>query len=217
MNYSELKIYAMQNNLSEYIHNCKISNELSNFLPEIAVMDKYEQNTYHHPEGNVYEHTMLALKYHENKKRNNYLVLLAILFHDIGKITSQSIDNKGDIHYYSHEKNGLDVFRNIAERLGFPDEDRDIVLYCISQHMRFYKILEFAKLKKVIDLIFSPYFEVLRDVCEADAVSNMHLLEYDDKKTKIVLEFVDKMHYYQNDIQKLYECRKKYKKKYKEL
>jgi len=69
---------------------------LQYILPEIIQMDDFEHSVEHHPEGNVLQHTLAALK---NSESVNPIINLAILFHDIGKIKTHSISDK-DMHQY---------------------------------------------------------------------------------------------------------------------
>lgn len=85
-----------------------------------------EQSPEHHPEGNVWNHTMLvvdeAAKVKE-KSKNRRVLMWAALLHDIGKPSTFRI-KKGRITAYGHDKAGEPLAR---EFLRFFSEDESFV------------------------------------------------------------------------------------------
>ena len=93
--------------------------QLSVWFAELKQTIGIEQNPEHHPEGDVWNHTMMvidaAAEYRESVS-NPFGFMLAALCHDFGKsICTQAIDEK--IHAYGHEKLGLPVIRAFMRRL----------------------------------------------------------------------------------------------------
>ena len=78
-----------------------------------------EQSPTHHPEGNVWEHTLLVVD--EAAKRKEYstnprVFMWAALLHDIGKPETTKI-RKGRITSYDHDKKGAELARSFLSKL----------------------------------------------------------------------------------------------------
>jgi tRNA nucleotidyltransferase/poly(A) polymerase len=67
---------------------------LLRIFPEISELKNIQQDERHHPEGDVFSHTLLVL---ENAKPTVEAQMAALL-HDVGKLDTQEIDEKG-IHF----------------------------------------------------------------------------------------------------------------------
>lgn len=178
--------HAKNRTLSEAILDLKKENRLKELLPFIDIMDLFEQEKRYHPEGNVFRHTIESLQFYEKREDYRYLSALAVLFHDVGKIFTQRIEN-GRIQYIGHEKDGADFFESAASILGFDEDTKNLIVFCIRQHMRYHHMLEFAKLKKITDLCASEYFPYLRDVCESDKSSR-------NMQSEIIIDFMDEFY-----------------------
>lgn len=164
MNYNDIYNAASKrgNEFAEWIKRQCYSGR---FIPEIIRQKDFKQNHLHHPEGNVFEHTMAALK---DYKGSNPIINLSILFHDVGKPDSAIIAEDGNYYkFYNHDKIGVDVFNNISRRMKFPKDVSEIISFVIENHMRFHKIYE-MKTKKIKSLINSPYWNILSKVAYHD-------------------------------------------------
>lgn len=74
-------------------------------------LKKTEQSKVHHPEGNVWNHTMLVVDeaaQAKAKSRNPVVFMWAALLHDIGKPGTTRI-RKGRITAYDHDKLGAEL------------------------------------------------------------------------------------------------------------
>jgi putative nucleotidyltransferase with HDIG domain len=111
-----------------------------------------DQSPKHHPEGNVWNHTMLVLdeaakvKSQSNDKR---VFMWAALLHDIGKPDTTRY-NKGKITSYDHDKAGAEIARKFLSE--FTDEEIFIekVAELIRWHMQILFVvnnLPFADIK----------------------------------------------------------------------
>ena len=99
-------------------------------MPELERMKKCPQDPLWHSEGDVWTHTALALLHTYGKEfirefgneEKDPLLLLAVLFHDLGKpytLQTPKKDKVDRIHFYGHDRVGADKARTIAERLRF--------------------------------------------------------------------------------------------------
>ena len=67
---------------------------------------------------------------------------LMALFHDIGKIKTFSIDEKGLVHYYRHSEQGAIIIQDIGERLRFSNKEITFYQKLIQHHMYLINFLQ---------------------------------------------------------------------------
>ncbi|MBO5994202.1 MAG: HD domain-containing protein [Firmicutes bacterium] len=112
--------------------------QLEPWFHEIKALIGLEQDPLFHPEGDVWNHTMevldrgAALRYEAEEP---YGFMLLCLTHDLGKITTTSFE-KGRIHAYDHETEGLPIATEFLERLIGARALKDYVLGMIPSHMK---------------------------------------------------------------------------------
>ena len=137
-------------------------------LPEVAAMKGVEQGATHHPEGDVWQHTLLCM----SQLRNPDLVTaLATLLHDVGKPPTHSPEGTDGL-FPRHAQVGADMAVEIAHRLRLSTEQRKAIDWTIRHHMDFMQIHQMRRstLKR---LFSSPYFDVLAQVKRADQLGTM--------------------------------------------
>ncbi len=106
--------------------------------PELEEGYKVGQNKHHI--YNIYEHSLLSLKYAAKKKFNKY-VRLAALFHDIGKPKAKRGDGP-DSTFYNHEIIGAKMAVRILERLRFSKKDLEKTVKLVRYHLFYYNVDE---------------------------------------------------------------------------
>ncbi|MBI2843366.1 MAG: HDIG domain-containing protein [Armatimonadetes bacterium] len=105
---------------------------LSQFAPELEVMRGVTQNVYH--VYDVWTHTLKAL---ETLPEDSDLTLrLATLFHDIGKPNTRTVDEQGQVHFYTHQIVGAEITRKVLTRLRYPNEVVNCVTKMVFMHLR---------------------------------------------------------------------------------
>jgi tRNA nucleotidyltransferase (CCA-adding enzyme) len=138
-------------------------------FPELARMKTIQQGRKHHPEGDAFEHTMLALDSVPVEHRRIDL-MLAILCHDFGKAVVDSIveDNGEIVHHYGHAEAGDDIIKSFLAR--FTNETRltDTVLNLSRLHMRPYELMNDMSKRNVRRLALKVNIEDLCVVHIAD-------------------------------------------------
>lgn len=89
--------------------------ELMNRLPHriTYAMKKTPQNLKFHPEGSVFEHTRLVFE--KLVQYDDFDLLVAAIFHDMGKINTTCVDEKGRITSYGHEHFAKDYIEEFKE------------------------------------------------------------------------------------------------------
>lgn len=115
-------------------------------LKEVMQSPKY------HPEGNVWNHTMLVLDEAakvKNKSSNPKAFMWAALLHDIGKPDTTK-ERKGKITSYNHEKVGANIAKDFLYEFISDDELIDKVAALVRWHMQILFVvnnLPFAEVK----------------------------------------------------------------------
>jgi len=64
------------------------------------------------------------------------LLILAALYHDVGKPLTQTQDEKGRFHFYGHDKAGSELMEKRARALMLGKEEVGYLSLLVSQHMR---------------------------------------------------------------------------------
>ena len=98
-------------------------------LPEITPCVCFDQHNSHHI-YDVYAHIIVAVSSAVKDK----VVRLTLLFHDLGKPESFSLDENKNGHFYRHAKKSEIIARNILNRLKYDNESKRQILTLIRYH-----------------------------------------------------------------------------------
>src|SRR5256886_15600949 len=90
---------------------------LRTILPELDAMKGCAQPEQFHPEGDVFQHTRLMLELLPEKV--SVPLIFSVLFHDIGKPPTASVDEKGRIRFNGHDRIGAEMTETVMTRLRF--------------------------------------------------------------------------------------------------
>ena len=93
---------------------------LKEYFPELAACIGVPQNPAYHPEGDVFEHTMLVIDCAAALRQRATWPLgfmVAALTHDLGKAVSTEVQPDGKITSYGHEVKGLELCERQLRRL----------------------------------------------------------------------------------------------------
>ena len=105
---------------------------LQEFMPELLKMQGVTQDGGHIHD--VWEHSLHALEF--LPPQANLTLRLAVLFHDIGKPYTKTLDAEGHSHFYGHEAVGVELTKKIMRRLRFSNNRISRVERLVSMHMR---------------------------------------------------------------------------------
>ncbi len=150
-------------------------------LPEVSALKGVEQSPQHHPEGDVWTHTLIMLD-----KLQNPTVTLALgtLLHDIGKPATFERSPER-IRFNGHVEVGMKMAEAICRRLRYPGEVTEQVLALVANHMRFIHVPEMRQstLKKFLRM---PHFEEHLELHRLDCLgSHGKLRLYELARTKL--------------------------------
>ncbi len=98
-------------------------------LPEWDAMTGVEQNTPHH-KYDVAEHTIHALQ----NVKNDKILRLTMLFHDMGKPIMKTTDEEGTDHFKGHALVSEQIARRVMKRLKFDNDTLNKVTKLVCYH-----------------------------------------------------------------------------------
>ncbi|GAB6089324.1 HD domain-containing protein [Spirochaeta dissipatitropha] len=96
--------------------------------PELGMLDDQEQGKSEHPEGNVWQHSLEALKY---RKSFDLRVSLAILMHDIGKPHAEQTQEH---RFHLHADIGAGIAGRLLRAMNYPDDIVADTMWLIRYH-----------------------------------------------------------------------------------
>ena len=123
-----------------------------NILPELIPMVYAPQNPKHHPEGDVFTHTLMLLD--QLPKDCSLTLALAALFHDIGKPPTIGWKD-GQPTFYGHDDVGAEMTRTILNRLRYPTDVITTVVGHVKKHMQFHNLQNFRH-GKAVNFVHAP-------------------------------------------------------------
>lgn len=125
--FAELKKLVMGDHVLTALTCC--GDILAAAVPEIEETIGFDQRNRHHI-YDVWQHTARALALSE---RDLY-IRLALLFHDVGKPKSFTVDQNGEGHFYAHAKLSAEMTENAMERLRADRRAREEVVWLVAMH-----------------------------------------------------------------------------------
>ena len=138
---------------------------LKEILPEVEEMVGVNQPEEFHPEGDVFNHTKIALNLLKNP---DAVLAFATLFHDIGKPRTFVVSNR--IRFNRHDSVGKELTEKICDRLRFPRDVKKKIVECVDNHMTFMSVknMRESKIKRLLSRdTFETELELHRIDCLA--------------------------------------------------
>ena len=143
-------------------------------LPELEAMKGCEQPPQFHPEGDVFQHTRLMLQL--LPEQVSLPLVLSVLFHDIGKPPTSSVDDEGRIRFNGHDRIGAEMTEALMQRLRFSRAEIDATVEAVRQHMVFKDVpnMRIARLKR---FMARPTFADELELHRVDCASSHGMLD----------------------------------------
>ena len=126
------------------LHRMEETGVLAYFIPELAAgrgVTQKDARGFH--EFDVLDHNIYAC---DGAPKDNLIVRIAALFHDIGKTSTRTVEKKeidGQvfelIHFHGHETKSAQIARDVLFRLKFSNAQIDEVCHLIQHHMFFFE------------------------------------------------------------------------------
>lgn len=152
---------------SVFFRVLKTTGHLKEFFPELEACIGVAQNPVYHPEGDVFEHTLLVLDCAARLRERAQWplgLMLSALFHDLGKTVATQSGEDGRITAYGHERLGLPVVERQLRRL---TGQTKLIRYVLNQtelHMRPNMLAQSRSKKKKTRMLFDA------SVCPEDLI-----------------------------------------------
>ncbi len=149
-------------------------------LPEVVAMKGVKQPEEFHPEGDVWEHTMIMLRKMSNPSPS---LAMGVLFHDVGKPSTFTIEDR--IRFNNHCEVGARMTEEIGERLRLSNKQVENISELVLHHLRFKDVQKMreSKLKRFLRLPnFADHLELHRLDCLA---SHGNLINWEFCKQKL--------------------------------
>lgn len=150
---------------------------LREILPEVDRLRGVSQPPLFHPEGDVWQHTLLMLDLLPGNMESAGCRRLAwgALLHDVGKAVTRTEDEKG-VHFYGHVQAGEEIASGIMRRLRFSRVDQEVITGLIHNHMVFMNVQKMRKgrLKRFLRM---PEFSLHLELHRMDCLSSHGMLD----------------------------------------
>lgn len=124
---------------SRFFRELRRMDHLKEFFPEVEACVGVAQNPRFHPEGDVFEHTMLVVDCAAQLRDRAQWplgLMVSALLHDLGKCVSTQVQEDGRITSYGHEVAGVELAERQIRRL---TDNTRLIRYVTNQsylHMR---------------------------------------------------------------------------------
>lgn len=138
---------------------------VASWWPELAAMAGVPHSKDHHPEGDVWEHTLATFAH---RKSLDLMLSLGLLLHDVGK--PQAVPH-GDKRFFAHAEIGERLARRFLTRLGFAPRLVDGVAFLGRNHMM-PAALGRVRPRQAEELMSSALFPRLLELYRADMLSS---------------------------------------------
>ena len=136
--WQEMQKALHEKNPEEFINVLKQCGALERILPELNVLFGIPQPEIYHPEIDTGIHTLMVLQ-QACQLTQNATVRFAALCHDLGKGVTPT--EKWPSHH-GHEQMGVDIIKQLCQRLKVPNEFRDLAIITSKHHLHIHKAFE---------------------------------------------------------------------------
>ena len=151
-------------------------------LPEFDRAMQTEQNNPHHCYS-VGEHTLVSMQ----KIRADKVLRLTMLFHDLGKPETMTVDEDGIAHFHGHQLASEQIAKTVLRRLKFDNDTIDKVTRLVKLHD--YKPELTAKsIRRAIRKVGEDIFPLWIEVQKADVAAQSDYMREDKLKRIGVIE-----------------------------
>jgi len=179
----ELSKMLLLENRTQAIEQLEKFGLLDELLPELKALKNVVQPKEFHSEGDVWTHTMLALK--NIGETHSEELVWCVLLHDIAKpetIGYRSEVNKTSITFFDHDVQSAEKAKEILGRLKFSKSFIEKVSWAIRQHMRIVNAFRGMSERKQKKLFSDPNIELLLELTKADLSASLRSDHKSDMK-----------------------------------
>jgi poly(A) polymerase len=161
-------------------------NILGHILPEVANMHGVPQPPEFHPEGNVWQHTLLMF---QHMRWRTPALAWSCLLHDVGKPPTYIVEDR--IRFPKHALESARMSSDILTRMHASRQLIDTVTQATKNHMKFADVLN-MKNSTILNMIDAPTFPVELELHRLDCISSHRKLDCYLKLVDKLVELKDK-------------------------
>lgn len=136
-------------------------------LPEVAAMKGVPQPRGHHPEGDVFTHTVLVL---EALRDPSPVLSFGALLHDVGKTSTFTVE-EGRIRFPKHDVVGARIAEEVTRRLRFSAKEIERIVALVRDHMRMSDLPRMRESKRKRFFAREDFAELL-ELYRADCIAS---------------------------------------------
>ncbi|HEY4514630.1 MAG TPA: HDIG domain-containing metalloprotein [Candidatus Paceibacterota bacterium] len=138
------KLLLKGSHVSRGLETAKSIGIIERYFPELAILEKTEQEPEWHPEGNVWIHTLMALDVaaklirEDNSGLNEedkLSVMLGTLCHDLGKPSTTEMKD-GKVRSHGHAEAGIEPTRALLSKFAFSGDIAKAAEIIASDHLK---------------------------------------------------------------------------------
>lgn len=161
------KMFEQANTPSHFFNFLLEVKKIDQWFREVSVLQLIDQDPTWHPEGNVYNHTM-----HCMDQAKDPFTRAVMLCHDMGKVSTTRINEKGRITARGHAQAGILPALTMLKRIKFKNTKYQKQIVCLVDNHMFHTNTKFTR-KNVVGVIRKLQkqgltFEQLVEVCRCD-------------------------------------------------
>ncbi len=189
--FTELKKALEADKPSIFFDTLKDANVLDIHFKEIHDLIGALQPAKYHPEGDSYNHTMLALD-NSAKLTKDVKIRFSTLVHDLGK---GATPKEMYPHHYGHDRRGVEPLKELCKKIGVPTEWKQCAIIAVEEHMKggiFFKMSP----PKQVNFIEKVYNSRLK-------LEGMQIVVYSDRARNYEQDVVDEQYNFTNIGNKL--------------
>lgn len=167
---------------------------IKKIFPEMYALSNVTHNSIYHL-YDIYTHSLLVCA---GIHTNNICLKLAALFHDIGKINSDSIDTERlTKHFYHHAKESVLLAAQILTRMRYSNDEITNILTLIECHDMELKNNK-KSIKRLLNKVGENLFEDLLDLRMSDKENHLGISMSEDEKLNIIETYKEIL--YNNEV-----------------
>lgn len=117
---------------TKLMRNNKVREIFATIIPDIRLSFDFDQKSKYHP-NDLYNHTLNVV---ENVS-SNHIVKLAALFHDLGKVSSVSVEYKDGVeiyHFFGHEEKSYEIAKKTLKNLKYSNDEIEKITWLVLYH-----------------------------------------------------------------------------------
>lgn len=199
--FNEITVHLLEDEKpSNYLNTLIESGQLSEYpFSMLEDLKRTEQSAKHHPEGNVWNHTMLVVDQaamYKNSSKDPKIFMWAALLHDLGKAPTTKL-RKGRWTSYDHDRVGEELGRKFL--IEFTEDENFInkILPYIRWHMQSLYVNNKLPFQDIPAMLKEIEIDEIALLCYCDRMGRTYLKkEEEESVAKSIENFKQKCNEY---------------------